>query len=71
MSYHYLVLTPIVSIVLVNHPNKEKFAYQKILIIKIEEYVIAVPFVENDSERFLKTIIPSRKLPKQYLGALK
>ena len=56
---------------IVNHPNKEKFAHQKILIIKIEEYVIAVPFVENDNERFLKTIIPSRKLTKQYLGASK
>ncbi|NOQ30089.1 MAG: hypothetical protein GQ570_03095 [Helicobacteraceae bacterium] len=54
---------------IVKHPNKEKFAYQKILIVKIEDYVIAVPFVENDKERFLKTIIPSRKLTKKYLGA--
>ena len=56
---------------IVNYLNKEKFAHQKILIIKIEEYVIAVPFVENDNEIFLKTIIPSRKLTKQYLGASK
>ena len=47
--------------------NKEKFSHQKILIVKIEEYVIAVPFVEKNNERFLKTIIPSRKLTKQYL----
>ena len=53
---------------IVEHPNKEKYAHQKILIVKIEEYVIAVPFVENGNERFLKTIIPSRKLTKQYLG---
>lgn len=51
----------------VEHPNKEKFSHQKILIVKIEDYVIAVPFVENGKERFLKTIIPSRKLTKQYL----
>ncbi len=52
---------------IVEHPNKEKFAHQKILIVQIEDYVISVPFVENDSERFLKTIIPSRKLTKKYL----
>ncbi|NOR56870.1 MAG: toxin [Sulfurovum sp.] len=52
---------------IVAHPNKEKFAHQKILIVKIEEYVIAVPFVKNNKEIFLKTIIPSRKLTKQYL----
>ena len=52
---------------IVEHPNKEKFAHQKILIIKIEEYIISVPFVENGNERFLKTIIPSRKFTKKYL----
>ncbi len=52
---------------IVAHPNKEKFAHQKMLIVKIEDYIIAVPFVENNKERFLKTIIPSRKLTKQYL----
>ena len=51
----------------IEHPNKDKFAHQKILIVQIEDYVIAVPFVENTKERFLKTIIPSRKLTKQYL----
>ena len=50
-----------------SHPNKDKFSYQKISIVQIEDYVIAVPFVENGKERFLKTIIPSRKLTKQYL----
>ncbi len=52
---------------IVEHPNKEKFSHQKILIVQVEDYVIAVPFVENGKERFLKTIIPSRKLTKQYL----
>ncbi len=50
---------------IVEHPNREKFAHQKILTIKIEEYIISVPFVENGNERFLKTIIPSRKLTKK------
>ena len=52
---------------IVAHPNKDKFAHQQILIVQIKDYVISVPFVENDNERFLKTIIPSLKLTKQYL----
>ncbi|MBL6972986.1 MAG: DUF4258 domain-containing protein [Sulfurimonas sp.] len=56
---------------IVEHPNKEKFSHQKILIVQVEDYVIAVPFVENGKERFLKTIIPSRKLTKQYLKGSK
>ncbi len=52
---------------IVEHQNQEKFSHQKILIVQIEDYVIAVPFVENGKERFLKTIIPSRKLTKKYL----
>ena len=52
---------------IIAHPNKDKFAHQQILIVQIKDYVISVPFVENGNERFLKTIIPSRKLTKQYL----
>ena len=52
---------------IVEHQNREKFSHQKILIVQVENYVIAVPFVENAKERFLKTIIPSRKLTKKYL----
>ena len=55
---------------IVEHPNKEKFSHQKILIVQIENYVIFIPFIENGKERFLKTIIPSRRLTKQYLKDL-
>ncbi len=48
------------------HPNKEKYPKQKIFILEITEYICYVPFVENDEEIFLKTIIPSRKLNKKY-----
>jgi len=27
-----------------------------------------LPFIENKNERFLKTIIPSKKYTKKYLG---
>jgi hypothetical protein len=45
-----------------------KYFKQKVLIININNYIYAVPFVENEKEIFLKTIIPSRKLTKIYLG---
>lgn len=52
----------------IQHPNQEKYPNQRIFIVEINRYVYLVPFVENDTEFFLKTIIPSRKLKKQYLG---
>ncbi len=50
------------------HPNQERYPGQKISVVVIEEYAYLVPFVENEEEIFLKTIIPSRKATKQYLG---
>jgi len=51
-----------------DHPNKLKYPNQKIIIIEIDEYVFLVPCVITGNEYFLKTIIPSRKATKQYLG---
>lgn len=56
---------------IIEHPNGEKYNHQKILIINIDNYIYAVPFVENQNERFLKTIIPSKKFTKKYLGGMK
>ena len=53
---------------IIQHPNQEKYPNQRIFIVEINRYVYLVPFVESDTEFFLKTIIPSRKLKKQYLG---
>ena len=36
--------------------------------VVVEDYVFLVLYVENDEEIFLKTIIPSRKATKKYLG---
>ena len=33
-----------------------------------DDYVFLVPFIETGDEIFLKTIIPSRKATRQYLG---
>jgi hypothetical protein len=51
-----------------DHPNQERYPRQQIHVIAIEEYVYFVPFVESDEEVFLKTIVPSRKATKSYLG---
>jgi len=48
------------------HPNQEKYPNQRIFILELDEYICYVPFVENDEEIFLKTIIPSRRLHKKY-----
>ena len=50
------------------HPNSIKFPNQEIFIISLDDYIYYVPFVENEKEIFLKTIIPSRKLNKEYKG---
>ena len=55
----------------VDHPNQECYPGQQIHAIAIEEYVYLVPFVESEEEVFLKTIIPSRKATKSYLGGSK
>ncbi len=51
----------------IEHPNQSRYAHQKIFIVNIDSYIDMVPFVENDDEIFLKTIIPSRKMTKKYL----
>jgi uncharacterized DUF497 family protein len=52
----------------IEHPNQSRYAGQRILIVKVEHYACLVPFVEDDEVIFLKTIVPSRKMTKQYLG---
>ncbi len=54
------------ELVVLEHPNQEKYPGQKISMVQVDDYVYAVPFVETEAEIFLKTIIPSRKATKQY-----
>lgn len=53
---------------IVEHLNPEKYKRQRVFIVKIRDYAWLVPFVESENEIFLKTIIPSRKATKKYLG---
>ena len=48
--------------------NLEKYPNQSIMVVEIRGYFYCVPFVEDGSVTFLKTIFPSRKMKKQFLG---
>ncbi len=52
----------------IEHPNSEKYPEQRILVVNVDGYVHLVPYIEDRKEIFLKTVIPSRKATKQYLG---
>lgn len=49
------------------HSNQEHYYKQRILVIKINGYVYAAPYVPNKDNWFLKTIYPNRKYNKKYL----
>jgi len=53
---------------IIKNPNPERYQNQKIFIVDVENYAYLVPFVETEEMIFLKTIIPSRKMTKKYLG---
>jgi len=53
---------------IIKHPNQEKYPKQRIYIIVLQNYVHMIPFVKEDNEIFLKTIVPSRKMHKLYIG---
>lgn len=56
---------------IIKHPNKQKYSNQKMLMVNINNYIYTVPYIENNNERFLKTIIPNRQYTKKYLGGKK
>jgi len=53
----------------IEHPNQDKYPGQKVAIVKIENYIYLVPYVQERDEIFLKTIIPSRKATRKYVRA--
>jgi hypothetical protein len=53
---------------ILEHSNPDRYPGQRIFVVRREDYVYLVPFVEDAHTVFLKTIIPSRKATKQYLG---
>jgi len=53
---------------IVEHPNQKKYPNQQLLVVEINNYAYLIPFVEDENGKFLKTIIPSRKATRDYLG---
>ena len=53
---------------ILEHPNPDRYAGQRVFVVQRDDYEYQVPFVEDEHSVFLKTIIPSRKATKQYLG---
>ena len=53
---------------ILEHPNVQRYRNQWILVVQRDDYVYLVPFVEDERLIFLKTIIPSRKATKLFLG---
>lgn len=53
---------------ILEHPNQTRYGGQRIFVVRRDDHVYLVPFVEDETFVFLKTIIPSRKATKQYLG---
>ncbi len=54
---------------ILEHPKKERYPNQQVFIVNMDDYAYIVPFVEDDTRVFLKTIIPSRKMTRKYLRA--
>ncbi len=52
----------------IEHPNSDKYPHQRVFVINVDNYAYLVPYIENRNEIFLKTVIPSRKATKLYLG---
>ncbi len=50
------------------HPNQARYPNQRVLVIASDGYAYLVPFVEETDHFFLKTVIPSRKATREYLG---
>lgn len=49
------------------HPDRKKYPNQRLFVVRIDDYAWLVPYVESDSEIFLKTIVPSRKATRKFL----
>lgn len=53
---------------IIRNPNFKKYPNQRMFIVEIDDYAYLIPFVESEEQIFLKTVIPSRKATKKYLG---
>jgi uncharacterized DUF497 family protein len=53
----------------IENPNQERYRGQSFLIVRYNDYAYIVPaLIEDEGRCVLKTIYPSRKYTKEYLG---
>ena len=48
-------------------PGHSRYEHQKQFVVIVNRYAYVVPYVEDETKVFLKTIIPSRKWTRHYL----
>ncbi len=53
------------------HPDQTKHPKQRVMVIGIDSCAYVVPYVEDEEEIFLKTVIPGRKATELYFGGKK
>jgi len=51
-----------------SHPNEAKYRHQRQLVVEMEGYAWVVPFVSGNGRVFFKTMFPSRRATREYLG---
>lgn len=64
LFYPFVVIPAKVRIQL----NQKRYSGQRIMVIGVNNYAYLVPYVEDEEEIFLKTLIPSRKATEIYFG---
>jgi hypothetical protein len=52
---------------IIEHPNQQRYAGQRIIVLQIADYAYLVRCVEEEDCVVLKTIIPSREAARKYL----
>ena len=63
VSFDDLVNSKLIKIL--RNPNRDN---QQIMLFEFKEYIWVVPFIEEDTYYFLKTLFPSRKYTKLLKG---
>ncbi len=53
---------------ILEHPSRDRYPNQKLLIVEMNNYAYVVPFEERESAIRFITVFPSRKMTKKYLG---
>ena len=55
----------------IEHPNSDRYSNQRVLVVAVNDYVYAVPYVRTDDVFFLNTAFQSRKLNARYLPGVR